>query len=120
VCKCVVLGTRLKLFNCRSFLPKVTKMSYEQNPVPFSPSRLQMIRDICSFMPAVYLAVLSPYRVSVNKQLAFYDKLLADIREAGRRPSQMIFIERIQVMSGRQKSMFITMAITCPLNIHKR
>lgn len=59
-------------------------MSYEQNPAfssgPFSLSHLQMIRDICSFIPAVYLAFLSPYRVSVNKQLAFYDKLLTNIR----------------------------------------
>lgn len=38
-----------------------------------------MIRDIGSFMPAVYPAFLSPYRVLVNKQLAFYDKLLTNI-----------------------------------------
>lgn len=72
----------LKIYGTRQFDRNV-EMSYELNSAlssgPFSPSRLQMIRDICSFMLAVYPAFLSPYRVSVNKQLAFYDKLLTNI-----------------------------------------
>lgn len=79
-----------------------------------------MIRDIGSFMPAVYLAVLSPYRVLVNKQLAFYDKLLTNIKGVWQVAIRHGFYSVIPVRSGRQRSMFIAMAIKCPLNVHKK
>ena len=84
------------------------------------PSHFQMTRDSCSFMlGALYL--LSPYRVMVNKQLVFYDKVQAtNIKLAWQVAIGDDFYCRIQVMSCRQKSVFMTVAITCPLNVHTK